>query len=71
MSPKTPIPGTPTGSHLSQLDRTTQIFPEIWALPFVLNLGQLDSPENPMTVDLLCWLFSVADNQPFARFLDS
>jgi hypothetical protein len=28
-----------------------QIFFEPLALPFVLNPGQLDSPENPMTID--------------------
>jgi hypothetical protein len=46
----------PTGCHLSQLDRTVQIFFEPLALSFVLNPGQLNGPENPMTVDLLLWM---------------
>jgi len=53
MSPETPIPDMPTGCHLSQLNQMTQIFLEIWELSLALNLRQLGSPENPMTVDLL------------------
>jgi hypothetical protein len=54
LSPETPIPEMSTDYHLSQLDRTTQIFLELLALRFVLNPGQIGSPEILMTVDSLC-----------------
>jgi hypothetical protein len=38
---------TSTGSHLSQLDRTTQICFELLELSLALNPGQLGSPEIP------------------------
>jgi len=46
-------------------------FPWTMGATFMLNPGQLNSPENPMTVDFLCWWILAADNQPFARLLDS
>ena len=67
LSLETPIPDTPTGHHLSQLDQTTQICLELWALPFVLNLEQLDSLENTMTVDLLRQLILAVEIRLLAR----
>jgi hypothetical protein len=60
-SPETPIPDTPTDRHLSRLDRTTQICLELLALSFMLNPGQLGSPEIPMHVDQFCRWISAAD----------
>jgi hypothetical protein len=68
LSPETPIPNMPTGCHLSQLDRTTQTCLEIWELYHALNLGQCDSPENPMTVDLLCrWILAAVNKTSLTR----
>jgi hypothetical protein len=69
LSPETSIPDTSTGRHLSQLDRTTHTCPELWALPFVLNPEQLDSPENPMTVDLLRQLILAVEIRLLARLI--
>jgi hypothetical protein len=69
LSPKTPIPDTLTGRHLSQLDQMTQNFPKLWVLPFVLNPRQLDSPENPMTADLLRQLILVVEIRLLARLI--
>ena len=38
-------------------------------LPFVLNPRELDSPENPMTVDLLRQLILVFEIRLFARLI--
>jgi hypothetical protein len=43
----------------------------IWAIPFVLNPGQLDSPENPMTVDLLHQLILSIEIRLLARLIFS
>jgi hypothetical protein len=43
----------------------------IWALPFVLNPGKLDSPENPMTVDLLRQLILAVEIRLLARLIFS
>ena len=69
LSPKTLIPDTPTGRHLSQLDWMTQTYPKLWALPFVLNLGKLDSPKNLMTVDLLRQLILAVEIRLLARLI--
>jgi hypothetical protein len=56
---KMSIPEMLIGCHLPQLDRTAQICLGIRVLSLVINLGQLGSPENPMTVDLLYrWIFA-------------
>jgi hypothetical protein len=66
---KMSIPEMSIGCHLPQLDRTAQICLEIWVLSLVINLGQLGSPENPMTVDFLYrWIFA-AEIRLLARLL--
>jgi hypothetical protein len=57
---ETPIPDTPTGSHLSQLDWTTQIYLELLELSLALTPGQLGSPEIPTTIDQIYRWISVA-----------
>jgi hypothetical protein len=71
LSPEMLILEMTTDYHLSQLDWTTQIFLELLVLRFVLNTGQLGSPEILMTIDSLCSRISVVDNQHFTRSLDS
>jgi hypothetical protein len=63
LSPETPIPAMLTRYHLSQLDRTTQIYIELWVLPFLLNLGQLGSLEIPVTINYLYRWISIVDNK--------
>ena len=43
----------------------------IWVLPFVLNPGQLNIPENPMTVDLLRQLILAIEIRLLARLIFS
>jgi hypothetical protein len=57
---------------MNPLDQMAEILHEcIWVLPFVLNPGKLDSPENPMTVDLLRQFILAVEIRLLTRFIFS